>query len=124
MEGVFLIGNGTVTRLVGQVGTTPACPQAKFTAGDVVRLRKLHWLGPEGGQTGVVATVVPPGFSPDWAWADLRKEPRPLMCQVGARVVSYILALESGKALLIKERYLIGTGQRGEFGWKEEDPTP
>lgn len=121
MEGAFLIGNGQIMRLEGPRGTTPECPEAKFQKGDVVKCRNLRNFS-VAGQRGVVAAVVPPGFSPCWAWADLRGEPRPLMCQVPLAKPSYILAMESGRALLMKEKYLLPTGEKGEFAWAPAQP--
>ena len=109
----YLIGNGQITRLEGPRGETPPCPEAKWQKGDVVEARKLRGLR-IAGQRGAVAAVVPPGFSPDWAFADLKGEPRPFMHQVPLRVVSYILAMEGGGAALVRERYLRGTGERAE----------
>jgi hypothetical protein len=72
-------------------GTTPNAPGAKFKTGDVV-------------------TVIPLGFSPDWAWADTLGNPRPLMCQVGARHVTYIVAFEGDpRPTLLREKYLLPT---------------
>ena len=119
MDGAFLIGNGQITRLEGPHGTTPDCPEAKFQKDDVLKVRQLRGLS-VAGQRGVVAAVVPPGFSACWAWADLRGDPRPLMHQVPDRAVTYILAMESGRALLMKERYLLPTGEKGSFGWAGE----
>lgn len=72
-------------------GETPACPAARFTRGDVVRVRRTKALvafPPEA----VVLVAIPPGFSPDYALADLMGEPRPLMIREGRRTVAYILA--------------------------------
>lgn len=113
MEGVFLLGRNGVTKIEGPRGETPACPEAKWQKGDVVEVRKLRGLM-SGGERGAVAAVIPPGFSPDWAWADLHGRPRPLMHQVPHRVVSYILAMEGGRAILFKERYLKATGEKAE----------
>jgi hypothetical protein len=109
---VFILGpKGQMAELIGPVGTTPPAPTAKFKVNDVVRVRRLkHLLGlPE---IAVVVAVVPPGFSPDWAWADLFQKPRPLMCQVGARVVKYIVAFEGDtKPNVIREAWLLPTNE-------------
>jgi hypothetical protein len=110
-EGAYLIGNGQITRLEGQCGTTPECPEAKFKRCDVVRVRRLKHLKhlPE---RGAVVAVIPPGFSPDWAWADTLGKPRPLMCQVGARTVTCIVAFEGDpKPHLLRETYLLPTDE-------------
>lgn len=88
-------------------GETPPCPEAAYKRGDVVRVRRAKALAafpPEA----VVAAVIPPGFSPDWALADLLGEPRPALAQVGARVVTYILVNEGDpKPYLARERDLL-----------------
>jgi hypothetical protein len=93
VSSAFLIGNGLVTTITGARGTTPECVGAKFARGQVVRVRRLKHLRslPE---LGVVAVAISPGFSPDWAWDDLRGLPRRLMAQVGSRVITYLVAFE------------------------------
>ena len=90
MEQAFLIGGGKVHRLVGQRGETPACPEAKFKRGDVVKVRRNKAVGHFPPEL-VVLVAIPPGFSPDDAMADLVGKPRPLMKQVGSRRITYIL---------------------------------
>jgi hypothetical protein len=110
-DGAFLIGNGQITKLEGLLGTTPECPEAKFKRLDVVRVRRLKHLK-HLPDKGAVVTVIPPHFSPDWAWADTLGKPRPLMCQVGARVVTYIVAFEGDpKPHLLREAYLAPTNE-------------
>ncbi|MEI9804136.1 MAG: hypothetical protein WDN48_06270 [Pseudolabrys sp.] len=56
--------------------------------------------------------AIPPGFSPDDAMADLVGEPRPLMKQVGRRVVSYILSREGDPtAYTCRERDITPSGK-------------
>ena len=108
-EGAFLIGNGQITRIEGQRGTTPDCPEALFKKTSVVRLRRRKHLShlPE---KGAVVAVVPPGFSPDHALDDLWGRPRRLMHQVPAKKVTYIIAFEGDtKPHLMHERDLIAT---------------
>lgn len=93
-EQAFLIGGGKVHRLTGQKGETPSCPEAKFKRGDVVRVRRNKAVGHFPAEL-VVAVAIPPGFSPDYALADLVGKPRPLMCQVGSRRITYILVREN-----------------------------
>lgn len=122
MEGAWLIGNGKFTPLRGQVGETPPCPDALHKINDLVKIRRLkHLLGfPE---LAVVVAVVPPHFSPDWAWADVLKKPRPLMCQVGARYVQYIVGMEGRETpLLIREKWLKATGETAQFSFNEAQP--
>ncbi len=110
-EGAFLIGNGQLTKLEGQRGTTPECPEAKFQKAGVVRVRRLAHLKhlPE---RGAVVAVVPPGFSPDHAWDDLCGRPRRLMHQVPARIVRYIVAFEGDQTPhLLRERDLLPTDE-------------
>jgi hypothetical protein len=116
MGDAFLIGNGQITRLQGVIGETPPCPEAKFKPRDVVKIRRLKHLRhlPE---IAVVVCVVPPGFSPDWAWADLHKRPRPLMHQVPARQIKYFVGMENGETMLIREQWLKATGEVGNFSW-------
>ena len=60
----------------------------------------------------VVAVAIPPDFSPDHALADLVGEPRPLMAQVGARTITYILVRENDpKPYLARERDLLPSGK-------------
>jgi hypothetical protein len=102
----FIIGNGEMLRIEGERGATPPCPDALFKINQTVRIRRLNHLKhlPE---LGIVAAVVPPDFSPDWAWADLCGRPRPLLAQVGTRHISYIIAFEGdGRPLLLREKYL------------------
>ena len=103
----FLIGNGQISRITGQRGTTPSCLDARFKRGDVVKLRKKKTLR-NFPQELVVLVAIPPGFSPSYALADLVDEPRPLMAQVGAKVVTYILCEEGNPTpYLLKERDLL-----------------
>lgn len=97
-------------------GETPPCPQAKFKRGDVVRIRRLKALVgyPE---IAVVMVAIPPNFSPTAALADLLGQPRPLMVEAGRKVVQYILANEGDeRPYLVRERYLIATGETVEIG--------
>jgi hypothetical protein len=110
-EEAFLIGGGKIHRLTGQRGETPPCPQAKFKRGDVVKVRNTKALQ-HFPREAVVAVAIPPGFSPDYALADLVGEPRPLMEQVGSRVVTYILVRENDpKPYLSRERDLLPSGK-------------
>jgi hypothetical protein len=111
MSGAFLIGSGKITALQGPRGETPFCPGAQFKRGDVVKVRNTKALA-TFPREAVVAVAVPPQFSPDWALADLMGEPRPLMCQVGARGITYILVRENDpKPYLAKERDLLPSGK-------------
>jgi hypothetical protein len=107
----FLIGGGTIQRLVGQKGETPPCPTAAFQRGDVVKVRNTKALA-HFPREAVVAVAIPPNFSPDCAMADLLGEPRPLMVQVGARAVTYILVNEGDpKPYLARQRDLLPSGK-------------
>jgi hypothetical protein len=107
----FLIGGGMVHRLIGPRGETPPCPQSKFKRGDVVRVRNTKALA-NFPREAVVAVAIPPGFSPDHALADLVCEPRPLMAQIGARTVNYILIRENDPTpYLARERDLLPSGK-------------
>jgi hypothetical protein len=92
-------------------GETPPCPQALFRARSVVRLRRRKHLAhlPE---KGAVAAVVPPGFPADYALADLRKEPRPLMVTRERRAVTYIVLFEGNPTPhLLRESDLLPTDE-------------
>lgn len=71
-------------------GETPPCATAKFSRGDVVKVRNTRALA-HFPREAVVLAVVPAGFSASYALADLLGEPRPLMIQRELRCVSYIL---------------------------------
>lgn len=111
-EEAFLIGpGGQMSRLIGARGETPCCPEAKFKRGDVVRVRNTKALA-NFPREAVVAVAIPPGFSPDHALADLVGEPRPLMAQVGARSITYVLVREADpKPYLARERDLLPSGK-------------
>jgi hypothetical protein len=98
--------------LEGPRGVTPPCLTAKFKINDVVRTRRLKHLGDLAGRLCAIAAVVPPSFSPDWALADLRGSPRPLMAEVGRHYVTYLVVFEGERQLwLIREAYLLPTGK-------------
>jgi hypothetical protein len=110
-EEAFLIGNGQIMRLEGVRGETPPCADARFKRGDVVKIRNTKALA-HFPREAVVAVAIPPGFSPDHALADLVGKPRPLMAQVGARTITYILVRENDpKPYLIRERDLLPSGK-------------
>lgn len=112
MDEAFLIGGGQVSRLVGQRGTTPHCPEAKYSRGDVVRVRRNRSVG-HFPEELVVLVAIPRGFSPDDALADLLDRPRPLMKREGRRVVSYILAREGDETpYTCGERDLLPSGKK------------
>lgn len=111
MSEAFLIGGGQIQRIEGQRGETPACEGAKFKRGDVVKVRNRRALQ-HFPREAIVAVAIPPCFSPDFALADLVGEPRPLMAQVGARVITYVLVRESDpKPYLIRESDLLPSGK-------------
>jgi hypothetical protein len=110
-EQAFLIGSGQIHRIIGERGETPPCAEAKFKRGDVVRVRRNLAVGHFPPEL-IVLVAIPPGFSPDDALADLLGEPRPLMKQVGRRVVSYILCREGDvTAYTCRERDLLVSGK-------------
>ena len=110
-EQAFLIGGGKVHRLMGERGETPLCHEAKFKRGDVVKVRRNQAVGHPPAEL-IVLVAVPPGFSPDDAMADLVGEPRPLMKQIGRRIVTYILCQDdSPKVYLCRERDLLPSGK-------------
>lgn len=111
MNDAFLIGSGGVHRLIGERGETPPCAAAKFKRGDVVKVRRNRAVGHFPPEL-VVLVAIPVGFSPDDALADLVGEPRPLMKQVGRRVVTYILCCDGDpKPYHCRERDLLPSGK-------------
>lgn len=97
-------------------GTTPACPQAKYHCGDVMRWGKLE---------AAIIGIVPPGFSAEYALADLLGEPRPLMIRREKRCVCYILAREGDPSpYLVAESRLRPTGQTVEIGTISREGQP
>jgi hypothetical protein len=111
-ESALLIGpGGQVSRLIGARGETPSCAEAKFKRGDVVKVRNTKALA-QFPREAVIAVAIPPGFSPDFALADLVGEPRPLMAQVGSRSITYVLVRENDpKPYLARERDLLPSGK-------------
>jgi hypothetical protein len=92
-------------------GETPACAEAKFKRGDVVKLRNRAHLAALPREL-VVAVAVPPGFAAEYALADLLSEPRPLMISRPRRVVSYVLVREGDpKPYQVLERDLVASGK-------------
>lgn len=124
-ESVFLIGGEQVLKMEGQRGETPACPGARFSRCDVVKVRNTKALAHFPREV-VIATVIPPDFPPDWALADLLGKPRPLMHQVGKRRVSYILVQENDLTpYLADDRHIIASGKPPvEIGSVAEAPKP
>jgi hypothetical protein len=70
-------------------GETPACPNAAYKPGDVVKVRRTRALS-EWPAELVVLKAIPPGFPADYALADLVGEPRPLMIRAPRRCITYI----------------------------------
>ena len=90
----------------GGYGATPECPQALFKPGDVVKVRRLKFLKhlPE---IAAVAIVVPPGFPAEYALADAKGGPRPLMITRTRRYVQYIVAFDGDQTpYLIREKFM------------------
>jgi hypothetical protein len=111
MSEAFLIGGGQIHRIEGQRGETPACHDAKFKRGDVVKVRRNRAVG-HFPEELIVLVAVPAGFSPDDAMADLLGEPRPFMKQVGSRTITYILCRENDPtAYTCRERDLLPSGK-------------
>lgn len=97
-------------------GETPPCPDAIFRRGDVVKVRNtkrlLHFP-----REAIILVAIPPGFSPNWAQADLLNQPRPVMTAVGCNVVTYFLVEEGNHQLyLAREKDLTPTGKSVEIG--------
>jgi len=84
-------------------GETPLEPSAKFKLGDMVRVR--------GGRQGAVACVIPKGFPPEWAMADLQKKPRPLVTTKPKAGVSYIVGFENDRRPYLYEERTLRPGK-------------
>jgi hypothetical protein len=110
-ESALIIGpRGQMARLEGPRGTTPPCPNALFAVNQMLRIRRHRHLGDLRDKFCAVAAVIPPHFSPDWALADLRGSPRPLMAAVGRPYVMYLIGIEGdARPWLIREKYLRAT---------------
>jgi len=120
---MILDPNKGMLHLQGPRGTTPGCPEAKFKRGDVVRVRRKKHLMHLPDRAAIV-TVIPPGFSPDWAMADLRGEPRPLLHAVGRSMITYIVGFDGNpKPYLLKERDLLPSNEAPVEIVVEADPT-
>jgi len=105
------LGNNTIFVLNAGKGETPICPQAIFKRGDVVKIRNKKSLS-HFPREAIIAVAIPPGFSPDYALADLLGEPRPLMIREGKRCVSYILVNEGDETPYIaRESDLLPSGK-------------
>ena len=97
-------------------GETPPCPDAIFRRGDVVLLRKSRSL-PNLPRELIILVAIPPGFSPDWAQADLLNQPRPLAARKGACDVTYFGVKQGDHQLYIaREKDLTPTGKSVEIG--------
>ena len=92
-------------------GTTPSCPEAKFSVGDVVRVRRLKHLK-HLPDRAAVAIVVPPGFPPEYALADAGDNPRPLMITKPSRAIRYIVGFDKNPTPhLLTEQDLLPSGE-------------
>lgn len=100
-----------MSEITGMRGETPRCSEARFKRGDIVLRRKLHFLQ-SMREEFIVLVAIPPGFSPDYALADLFDKSRPLMHRVGSKAISYLLHAEGGdRAYLLKEAHLLPSGK-------------
>lgn len=84
------IGKNTLLVNHGGYGTTPECLQAKFKIGNCVRIRRHK--ARQVPQEAYVAIIVPPGFPAEYALADAKKQPRPLIITRESRAIQYIVA--------------------------------
>lgn len=98
-------------------GETPPCPDALFQRGNVVLVRRTKRLT-HVPREAIIAVAIPPGFSADYALADLVGEPRPLMINhLGERSVTYILVVEGDRRPYhVREKDLTPTGKTVEIG--------
>lgn len=104
-------------------GTTPDCPEAKFTPNQVVRLSRRAHLRHLPAEAVIVA-IVPPWHPAEYAWADRWGKPRPLMVTRESRAVRYFVGFaDNPRAYLIAERDVLrATGQTGEIYTPDEKP--
>lgn len=112
IEGAWIFGHGgKMTKIEAQRGETPACPEARFQRGDIVKVMRNKSVGHFPAECAVVA-VIPTGFSPDWAPADLFGKPRPLMCSVGVPEISYLLAADGDPTpYVVTDKNLLPSGK-------------
>lgn len=93
-------------------GVTPPCAAAIYSPGAVVKVRRTKALSHFPPEL-VVLGAIPPGFSPDYALADLVGEPRPLMIREGKRCITYICCRADGDTTpyLAREKDLLPSGK-------------
>jgi hypothetical protein len=104
------MGNPVLLVTDAGYGETPACPEAKFKPGDVVKWRRM-------GDGYIVAVAVPPGFPAEYALADLTKTARPLMIRKPSRAIQYVMVREGDpRPYLAREANITATGQKVELG--------
>lgn len=84
--------NGNPILLVTNAGrgSTPVPNDALYALGEKVSINTA-----EGWLAGTVTAVVPPGVSPEIAFADHTEQDRPLMCTVNRkRTTTYIVTID------------------------------
>lgn len=114
MTNPLLLGNVIEINDAGR-GETPDCPDAKYKAGDIVKVRRTRALADFPPEM-VVLKAVPAGFPADHALADLVGEPRPLMIRAPRRCVTYILCeadKEPATPYMVRESDLLPSGKEG-----------
>lgn len=99
------LGHNTLLVNHAGYGVTPPCPTAKFRISQVLKARGRK-------EFCAVVAVVPPGFPAEYALADVKKEPRPLMITKERRCVTYIVGfVDDPVPYLYPERSLRATDQ-------------
>ena len=103
------------------LGTTPACPDARYSKGQVIKRRAVRWLK-DRPILASIAAVVPPGFPPEYAMADAFGQPRPLMVTASKRSVHYVVAFDGDPrpALLAEKDIKCATGDVMEVGMTDD----
>lgn len=104
------------------VGTTPNCV-SKFKVGDVVRVRRLKHLR-HLDDRAAIAIVVPTGFPPEYALADEKGRPRPLIITKPLRSVSYIVAFSDNPSPHhLRESDLLPSNEEPvPIQWQDDQP--
>lgn len=115
------MGNPILIVTSAGTGATPDCPEAKFSPGDMVAIRRRRHLCHLPEQ-GAIVVVVPPGFPPEWAMADARGAVRPLMTTVPSRCITYVVAFDGDPVPhLLREADIKATKlPKVTVGWMEE----
>ena len=125
MSNPIIMGNPLLLVLDAGHGTTPACPEARYSKGQVIKRRAVKWLK-DRPVLASIAAVVPPGFPPEHALADAFGQPRPLMVTAPKRSVYYVVAFDGDlrPALLAEKDIKCATGDVMKVGMTNDVGAP